>query len=209
MLFMSRNVRKEHNVTFDESQKNKFLNYLNISISCILCSKLDQFLFCSGGIYFLQVEIQVNGQYYHNENHQWLLQLAPFVFVGYHLLMSEVYQLIMVFNRYQIQLEPMELTKYISTVASAIFQGLSGGHSDVCIFNQALNLVISTQLKGAFKYHLLDLMVGIQSAISISARSTPPIDLLYSCTAVGQSISIYVLLLLFHLLTLLRESESQ
>ena len=93
---MSRNIRKEHNVTFYESRKNNFLNYINISVSYIVCSKLDQFLFCSGEIYFLLVEIQANGQYYHNEHHQWVLQLAPIVFWpivdAYHL-MSGVYQL--------------------------------------------------------------------------------------------------------------------
>ena len=35
MLFMPRNVRKEYNVTSDESQKDNFLNYLNITIGCI------------------------------------------------------------------------------------------------------------------------------------------------------------------------------
>ena len=80
MVFTVQKYTKRTQHHFWWMSKCTFLNYLNIIISCIFCSKLDQFLSCSGGIYFLQVEIQANGQYFHNEHHQWVLQLAPFVF---------------------------------------------------------------------------------------------------------------------------------
>ena len=158
MFFMSRNVRKEHKVTFDESWKNNFLNYLNISISSIFCSKLNQFLLCSGSIYFLQAEIQANGQYYHNWYYQWvLLQLAPFVLLANCGLSS-------------LDEQGLPTDLIVSSIPDLFRANAIEGvnfNSDICNFlgtfcwsqwrlysNQALILAISTQWKRIFKYHL-------------------------------------------------------